>query len=67
MSKKAYQTYENVGSFITTVNGRLIEMKAGEVYETSDADEQRELDAQVAMAGSGVKAASKSADKKEDK
>jgi hypothetical protein len=62
MAKKSYQIDGSHSSLTLTVNaqGKQVQLTpADDVYETSDPEEQGELDAVVARAGSGLKKAGK--------
>ena len=62
MPKKAYQLSADHSAFTATVNaqGKQVHLTPDDdVYETSDLEEQSELDAAVARAHSGLKKAEK--------
>jgi len=62
MAKKAYQIDGSHSALNLTVNsqGKQVQLTPdNDVYETSDPQEQAELDAMVALAGSGLKKAGK--------
>lgn len=62
MAKKSYQIDGSHSSLTLTVNtqGKQVQLSPDDdVYETSDPEEQAELDAMVARAGSGLKKAGK--------
>lgn len=53
--KKTYAPYEGQAYSVALAGGKTVLLDAGESYETSDLDEQRELDALAARADSGIK------------
>lgn len=60
MAKRVYEPNADTAYSFAFANGKVLRLGAGETYETANEDEQRELDAQAAVPGSGLKVASKS-------
>jgi hypothetical protein len=56
MAKKVYEPNADATYSVALPSGKAILLDKGERYETSDEDEQRALDAQAELAGSGLKA-----------